>query len=159
MQTKMCIDGGRSTCPYEVTASKKVKYLRNASKEPPLARRLGPDYSPPQMAADILFLGLRLHGFKIDAIPQWSASESTSTGWSSQSDVDLYLKNLPDKLHKNDLRVSLYTLFSTYGPVLDVVALKTKQMRGQAHVVFRDVQASTQAMRALQDFEFFGKEI
>ncbi|KAL9014958.1 MAG: hypothetical protein Q9173_000412 [Seirophora scorigena] len=71
----------------------------------------------------------------------------------------LYLKNLPDKLQKQDLRLSLYTLFSTYGPVLDVVALKTKSMRGQAHIIFRDVQASTQAMRALQGFEFFGKEL
>ncbi|KAL8924660.1 MAG: hypothetical protein Q9208_003975 [Pyrenodesmia sp. 3 TL-2023] len=71
----------------------------------------------------------------------------------------LYLKNLPDKLQKQDLRLSLYTLFSTYGPVLDVVALKTKNMRGQAHVVFRDVQASTQAMRVLQGFDFFGKEM
>lgn len=50
-------------------------------------------------------------------------------------------------------------LFSTYGPVLDVVALKTAKMRGQAHIVFRDVQASSQAMRALQDFEFFGKKM
>ena len=32
-------------------------------------------------------------------------------------------------------------------------------MRGQAHVAFRDVQASTQAMRALQAFDFFGKEM
>ncbi|MCJ1482920.1 U2 snRNP complex subunit msl1 [Schaereria dolodes] len=32
-------------------------------------------------------------------------------------------------------------------------------MRGQAHVVYRDVQASTQAMRALQGFDFFGKDI
>lgn len=71
----------------------------------------------------------------------------------------LYIKNLPDKLQKYDLRLSLYTLFSTYGPVLDVVALKTKKMRGQAHVVFRDVQASAQAMRALQGFDFFGKEM
>ncbi|KAL8908747.1 MAG: hypothetical protein Q9207_000604 [Kuettlingeria erythrocarpa] len=71
----------------------------------------------------------------------------------------LYLKNLPEKLQKQDLRLSLYTLFSTYGPVLDVVALKTKSMRGQAHVVFRDVQASTQAMRALHGFDFFGKEM
>lgn len=37
--------------------------------------------------------------------------------------------------------------------------MKTKKMRGQAHIVFRDVQASTQAMRALQGFEFFGKEM
>lgn len=71
----------------------------------------------------------------------------------------LYCTNLPEKLQKTDLRLSLYTLFSTYGPVLDVVALRTKKMRGQAHVVFRDTQASTQAMRALQGFDFFGKEI
>ncbi|KAL6716332.1 hypothetical protein ACLMJK_005898 [Lecanora helva] len=71
----------------------------------------------------------------------------------------LYLMNLPEKLQKSDLRLSLYTLFSTYGPVLDVVALKHKKMRGQAHVVFRDAQASTQAMRALQGFDFFGKEM
>lgn len=71
----------------------------------------------------------------------------------------LYCTNLPEKLQKCDLKLSLYTLFSTYGPVLDVVAVKTPKMRGQAHVVFRDIQASTQAMRALQDFDFFGKEM
>lgn len=32
-------------------------------------------------------------------------------------------------------------------------------MRGQAHIVFKDIQASTQAMRALQGFDFFGKEM
>lgn len=78
--------------------------------------------------------------------------------WNSCSCApSLYCTNLPDKLQKQDLRLSLYTLFSTYGPVLDVVALKTAKMRGQAHIVFRDIQASTQAMRALQGFEFFGK--
>ncbi|KZF24635.1 RNA-binding domain-containing protein [Xylona heveae TC161] len=71
----------------------------------------------------------------------------------------LYCTNLPDKLQKDDLRLSLYTLFSTYGPVLDVVALKTMKMRGQAHIVFRDIQASTQAMRALQGFNFYGKDM
>jgi len=50
-------------------------------------------------------------------------------------------------------------LFSTYGPVLDVVALKTSKMRGQAHVVFRDVQAASQAMRQLQGWDFFRKEM
>ncbi|KAE8376840.1 RNA-binding domain-containing protein [Aspergillus bertholletiae] len=71
----------------------------------------------------------------------------------------LYCANLPDKLPKYDLRLSLYMLFSTYGTVLDVVAMKTKKMRGQAHIVFKDVQASTQAMRALQGFDFFGKQM
>ncbi|KAK2738261.1 U2 snRNP complex subunit msl1 [Myotisia sp. PD_48] len=69
----------------------------------------------------------------------------------------LYCTNLPDKLKKPDLRMALYTLFSTYGVVLDVVAMGSSKMRGQAHVVFRDIQTSTQAMRALQGFDFFGK--
>jgi U2 small nuclear ribonucleoprotein B'' len=72
----------------------------------------------------------------------------------------LYITNIPsNKIQKEDLRRSLYTLFSTYGPVLDVVALRTPKMRGQAHVVYRDVQTATQAMRALQGFEFFGLEM
>lgn len=72
----------------------------------------------------------------------------------------LYIKNLPSsKIQKSNLRISLYTLFSTYGPVLDVVALRTMKMRGQAHIVFRDIQTATQAMRALQGFELFGYEM
>ena len=73
--------------------------------------------------------------------------------------LSLYVTNLPDKLRKDDLRLSLYTLFSTYGPVLDVVALKTMKMRGQAFIAYRDLQSSTQAMRALQGFNFFENEL
>ncbi|KAI9797020.1 MAG: U2 snRNP complex subunit msl1 [Piccolia ochrophora] len=71
----------------------------------------------------------------------------------------LYINNLPSNLRKPDITLSLYTLFSTYGPVLDVVVLPKTRMRGQAHVVFRDVHASTQAMRSLQSFDFFGKAL
>jgi len=71
----------------------------------------------------------------------------------------LYCSNLPDKLQKDDLKRALYMLFSVYGSILDIVAMKTSKMRGQAHVLFRDVSSSTQAMRALQGFEFFGKEM
>ncbi|KAF2185145.1 RNA-binding domain-containing protein [Zopfia rhizophila CBS 207.26] len=71
----------------------------------------------------------------------------------------LYCKNLPDKLKKDDLKRNLYMLFATYGVVLDIVALKTPKMRGQAHIVFRDIDSSTQALRALQGFDFFGKEM
>ncbi|KAK4983546.1 hypothetical protein LTR50_007154 [Elasticomyces elasticus] len=71
----------------------------------------------------------------------------------------LYLSNLPDKLPKEDLRRSLYYLFTTYGSVLDIVALKTPKLRGQAHVLFKDVTSATMALRALQGFEFFGKKM
>jgi U2 small nuclear ribonucleoprotein B'' len=69
----------------------------------------------------------------------------------------LYITNLPsNKIKKEDLRTALYMLFSTHGVILDVVALKTSKMRGQAHVVYRDVQTATIAMRSLNEFPFFG---
>ncbi|KAG9206109.1 U2 snRNP complex subunit msl1 [Epicoccum nigrum] len=71
----------------------------------------------------------------------------------------LYIHNLNDKLPKEDLKRNLYMLFATYGVILDIVALKTMKMRGQAHIVFRDVDSSTQAMRALQGFAFFGRDM
>ncbi|KAH8788539.1 hypothetical protein F5883DRAFT_6923 [Diaporthe sp. PMI_573] len=72
----------------------------------------------------------------------------------------LYVRGIPSaKIQKEDLRTALYLLFSTYGPVLDVVALKTQGMRGQAHIVYRDIQTATQAMRALDGFNFLGFEM
>ncbi|KAK3644154.1 hypothetical protein LTR56_004162 [Elasticomyces elasticus] len=71
----------------------------------------------------------------------------------------LYIRNLPEKLPKADLRRELYILFSTYGPVLDVTALKTAKMRGQAHVLFRETHSATQALRALRGFEVGGREM
>ncbi|KYK58600.1 hypothetical protein DCS_05617 [Drechmeria coniospora] len=72
----------------------------------------------------------------------------------------LYVTNLPSaKIQKDDLRTALYLLFSTHGTVLDVVALKTMKMRGQAHIVYRDVQASTQAMRHLDGRMFLGRKL
>lgn len=74
--------------------------------------------------------------------------------------VRIYVTNLPsNKIQKADLRTALYMLFSTYGPVLDVVALKTMKMRGQAHVTFRDVQAATQAMRSMDGQDFLGRPL
>jgi hypothetical protein len=31
----------------------------------------------------------------------------------------------------------LYALFSTHGPIIEVVALKTNKMRGQAFVIYK----------------------
>ncbi|CZT17974.1 related to small nuclear ribonucleoprotein U2B` (U2 small nuclear RNA-associated protein B`) [Ramularia collo-cygni] len=71
----------------------------------------------------------------------------------------LYIQNLPEKLQKHDLKRNLYMLFSTYGPVLDITAVKSAKMRGQAHVLFRDVQSAQLALRSCNGFEFFGREM
>jgi RNA recognition motif-containing protein len=87
---------------------------------------------------------------------------STAPSGTSASVVpnqSLYIQNLPEKLQKSDLRRNLYMLFSTYGPVIDITALKTPKMRGQAHILFRDINSAQLAMRNLNNTDFFGREM
>jgi len=69
----------------------------------------------------------------------------------------IYLNNLNERIKKEELRKSLYATFSQFGTVLDVVALKTLRMRGQAFIVFKDVTSATNAMRSMQHFPFYDK--
>merc|ERR1712117_341574 len=69
------------------------------------------------------------------------------------------IKNLNEKISKEELKRQLYYLFSQYGPVLDIVAVKTEKMRGQAFIVFSEIPDATKALRALQGFPFLNKPI
>lgn len=69
----------------------------------------------------------------------------------------IYINNLNEKLRKEDLKKHLYILFSQFGPVVDIVAMKTPKMRGQAFVVFREIPMATSALRSMQGFPFFDK--
>jgi len=69
----------------------------------------------------------------------------------------IYINNLNEKVKKHELRKSLYAMFSQFGTVLDVVALKTLRLRGQAFVVFKDLSAATTARRAMSNFPFYDK--
>ncbi|KAF2199815.1 hypothetical protein GQ43DRAFT_442141 [Delitschia confertaspora ATCC 74209] len=86
-----------------------------------------------------------------------------STTKANPPNQTLFLRNLPTTgqkhMKKEDLRRNLYMLFTTYGAVLDVVHMRAPTLRNTAHIVFRDVETSTRAMRALQGFEFFGQEL
>jgi RNA recognition motif-containing protein len=66
---------------------------------------------------------------------------------------------LNEQLNKQELRRSLYHLFSAYGHVVDVVAMKNSKMRGQAHVAFGSINGAVQALRALQGTDFLGKPL
>ncbi|KAH7542785.1 hypothetical protein FEM48_Zijuj02G0211000 [Ziziphus jujuba var. spinosa] len=69
----------------------------------------------------------------------------------------IYIKNLNEKIKKEELKRSLYALFSQYGRILDVVALKTPKLRGQAWVAFSEVTAASNAVRQMQNFPFYDK--
>ena len=56
-----------------------------------------------------------------------------------------------------DLKKAIYAIFSQFGKILDVVALKTYRLRGQAWVVFADIRSAGEAIRTMQGFPFFEK--
>ncbi|KAG9035948.1 hypothetical protein FRB95_010156 [Tulasnella sp. JGI-2019a] len=69
----------------------------------------------------------------------------------------LYIRNLNDKVKKEELRKQLYSLFTPYGKVISIVAMKGAKMKGQAFVVFRDLAGATTAMRSLDGEVFYEK--
>ncbi|KAG5603118.1 hypothetical protein H5410_034488 [Solanum commersonii] len=69
----------------------------------------------------------------------------------------IYIKNLNEKVKKEELKRSLYCLFSQYGRIVDIVALKTPKLRGQSWVVFSEVTAASNAVRQMQNFPFYDK--
>ena len=76
-----------------------------------------------------------------------------------QPNQTIYFNNLPDRLKKPFLRHQLYILGSAYGQLLDVVALKTPKMRGQAHLVYKELDHAVRARKELDGTPFFGKVI
>ncbi|KAI0774094.1 RNA-binding domain-containing protein [Fomes fomentarius] len=76
---------------------------------------------------------------------------------STQPNTTLYVKNLNDKVKKDELRVQLYALFTTYGRIIDIVALKGPKMKGQAFVVFTDLAGATAALRGCEGMVFYDK--
>lgn len=55
------------------------------------------------------------------------------------------------------MKRALHAIFSQFGQILDVVALKTLKMRGQAFVIFKELTSATNAIRSMQGFPFYDK--
>ncbi|CAB3388293.1 Hypothetical predicted protein [Cloeon dipterum] len=71
----------------------------------------------------------------------------------------VYVKNLDESVKKEELKKSLYYLFSQFGYIIDIVALKTPKMRGQAFVVFQDINSASNSIRGMQGFLFYKKPL
>lgn len=69
----------------------------------------------------------------------------------------IYINNLNEKVKKEELKKALYAIFSQFGQILDIVAMKTLKMRGQAFVIFKDISSGTAALRSMQGFPFYDK--
>ena len=71
----------------------------------------------------------------------------------------LYVNHLNEKLKTDLLRENLYYLFSQYGDVLEINIRKSKKMRGQAFIVYKDINDATRAKVSLNNFLFLGSRI
>ncbi|CAO3631213.1 unnamed protein product [Cunninghamella blakesleeana] len=69
----------------------------------------------------------------------------------------LYIQNLNNRTHVLELKRSLYSLFSTFGEVINVKVRKTETLREQAFLTFTNITAATTALRSLNGFVFYEK--
>ena len=71
----------------------------------------------------------------------------------------LYVNHINEKIKIDLLRENLYYLFSQFGDVLEINVRKSKKMRGQAFIVYKDVNETTRAKVSLNNFLFLGSRI
>lgn len=75
----------------------------------------------------------------------------------TQPNHTIYVNNLNEKVKIEELKKSLYAVFSQFGTILDIVAMKTLKMRGQAFVAFQEATSAATALRSMQGFPFYEK--
>uniref|UniRef100_A0A5B7BXY7 Putative U1 small nuclear ribonucleoprotein A isoform X2 n=1 Tax=Davidia involucrata TaxID=16924 RepID=A0A5B7BXY7_DAVIN len=80
-----------------------------------------------------------------------------TTGGDIPPNMTIYINNLNEKVKLEELKKSLYAVFSQFGKILEVLAFKTLKHKGQAWVAFEDVSSATNALRQMQGFPFYDK--
>lgn len=71
----------------------------------------------------------------------------------------LYVKNLNEKIHPEKMKLLLYTIFSRFGSVLDVICKRSMRLRGQAWIVFEEVKEAVKAREKLNGKKMCEKEL
>eukprot|EP00730_Choanoeca_flexa_P009240 TRINITY_DN12615_c3_g1_i4.p1 TRINITY_DN12615_c3_g1~~TRINITY_DN12615_c3_g1_i4.p1 ORF type:complete len:308 (+),score=59.36 TRINITY_DN12615_c3_g1_i4:38-961(+) len=69
----------------------------------------------------------------------------------------IYINNLNEKVKEKELKKSLQAIFEQFGKILQIVAMSSVKRRGQAWVVFDNVDSAKKALAAMQSFPFCGK--
>ena len=62
-----------------------------------------------------------------------------------------------DVLFLTELKKSLYAIFSQFGQILDILVAINLKMKGQAFVIFKEVNSASNALRSMQGFPFYDK--
>lgn len=67
------------------------------------------------------------------------------------------MRNLEERIKVDQLKEALEEIFSEFGNVLEIVAKTNLKAKGQAFIVFDDVEAATRAIDEVNGFELFEK--
>ncbi|GIX60729.1 U2 small nuclear ribonucleoprotein B, putative [Babesia caballi] len=71
----------------------------------------------------------------------------------------LYVSNLDDKVHVNELVKLLFELFIPYGDIVDIQARKSQKLRGQAFVSFSEISSAIAALKGVNQRLFLNRPI
>lgn len=72
----------------------------------------------------------------------------------------LYIRNINERLKQAKIKTSLRAVFKQFGDIVDVYCwAKSHKRKGQAWVVFTDVESAKRAKQAMQGFPFFHKPL
>ena len=69
----------------------------------------------------------------------------------------IYINNLNTKINRLETEKLLYSYFSQFGSILDIVISRHPKHRGQAYLAYRDLESSAAAIRGAHSFPLGGK--
>ena len=71
----------------------------------------------------------------------------------------LYISNINEKVKINVLKRMLKMIFSQYGKISQIIVRKSLKLRGQAWIVYSNVNSSVAAFRGKQGLSFYDKPL
>ncbi|PLB47288.1 hypothetical protein P170DRAFT_511917 [Aspergillus steynii IBT 23096] len=93
---------------------------------------------------------------ELKGLSQIMAAVSTSTGAIPPNNT-VYVRNLEERIKVDQLKVALDEIFSEYGNIIEIVAKTNLKAKGQAFIVFDDVESATRAIDEINGFDLFDK--
>ncbi|KAH7648368.1 hypothetical protein FG379_000292 [Cryptosporidium bovis] len=77
----------------------------------------------------------------------------------SPANNTLYCKNLNDRIKKKDLKLLLFELFIQYGIIEKITIKGGNKFRGQAFILFQDINSAINAKNSIDGRNILGKPI
>lgn len=102
----------------------------------------------------------------LESSPQQPTHQMNTTTMATQQSIaevapkhTIYVHNLNDRIKIESMKQALHAAFSQFGPIQDIVMRKSYRLRGQAFIIFHDIESATRALRTMQGFTFYDKPL